>query len=166
MGTPSGVFAYFAYGSNMAVARLRTRCPSARLHAVGLIRAHALRWHKQGMDGSGKCDAFFTGHPSDRVWGAVYWIPAAERSALRRAEHFGVGYREKEVDVQLRAEGGKTGSIRAMTYAALLVDPDLRPQPWYRQLVIEGARDLALPVEYRRAIASVSTTETGGEPQR
>ena len=41
---------YFAYGSNMSVARLRMRTPSAR--KVGLFRlaSHDLRFHKRGAD--------------------------------------------------------------------------------------------------------------------
>ena len=63
---------YFAYGSNMSIARLRARVPGAERTGVFTLHEHALRFHKLSRnDGSGKCDAFYTGNASDRVVGAL-----------------------------------------------------------------------------------------------
>ena len=65
-------FLYFAYGSNLHPARLAARTPSC--HALGraVLARHVLRFHKRGRDGSAKCDAWFTGDPTDRLYGVVY----------------------------------------------------------------------------------------------
>ena len=44
---------YFAYGSNMSIARLSERAPSAEVIGVARLRSHVLRFHKVGTDGSG-----------------------------------------------------------------------------------------------------------------
>lgn len=58
----------FAYGSNMLVARLTERVPSARPIGIGQLKGHVLRWHKRSKDGSGKCDIEITESDADSVW--------------------------------------------------------------------------------------------------
>ena len=62
----------FSYGSNMSLARIRDRVPSARFFAVATLKAHRLKFHKISKDGSGKCDAKETENPEDKVVGIVY----------------------------------------------------------------------------------------------
>jgi hypothetical protein len=143
-------FRYFAYGSNMAIQRLQRRTPSASLLEVACLREHELRWHKPGRDGSGKCDAFFTGDPSHTVWGAVYAISNHERPMLDRVEHIGIGYESRTVTVH-----GRSGSIDVMAYCALQFETGLRPFDWYKNYVVQGARQLILPPEYITAIERV-----------
>ena len=77
---------YFAYGSNLLLARLGERTPSARRIERGRLSAHRLCWHKRGtLDGSGKCDAFLTGNTADLVWGALFEIADIERARLDAA---------------------------------------------------------------------------------
>ena len=65
---------YFAYGSNMSLLRLRERVPSAERLGVFKLEQHVLRFHKIGIDGSGKCDAFLTEDPNASVIGALFEI--------------------------------------------------------------------------------------------
>lgn len=153
-------FHTFAYGSNMAIGRLRRRTPSARLVGVGLLRGHSLLWHKRGMDGSGKCDARFTGNPADHVWGAVFAIDPAECAALDRAEHLGVGYRLRPVTVQL-----SHAWMDAWIYEAIQVDPHLLPYHWYKSYVLRGAMELRLPRAYRAGIEAFPSCPDP-DPQR
>ena len=81
---------YFAYGSNLLLARLRERTPSARRIERGRLSAHRLCWHKRGaVDGSGKCNAFMTGDTADVVWGALFAFADTERVRLDTAEGLG-----------------------------------------------------------------------------
>ena len=144
---------YFAYGSNMSSARLRERTPSARFVAVGRLPRHALRWHKLGRDGSGKCDVVCTGDQSgDVVWGVVYEIDLVEKADLDRVEGLGVGYGEREVCVATT-----DGDRPAWTDVAKpdQVDSALRPLPWYKAHVLRGAREHGLPADYIRSIEDV-----------
>ena len=144
---------YFAYGSNMLTARLRERVPFATPIGIGQLEGHALRWDKRSWrDGSGKCDAEFTGKRSDVVWGVVFEIDPEEKLALDQAEGLGNGYMEKAVNILTEA-----GPITAVTYLATDKDASLRPYHWYKALVIAGAREHGLPSSYRTLLELVIT---------
>ena len=134
---------YFAYGSNMSSKRLRARTPSARPVGVYTLRGFALRFHKVGKDGSGKCDAFRTGDSADRVVGVLYDLAPADEAHLDRVEGLGWGYRKERVEVE-----GPGGNIEsAFTYCAIRIDTSLRPYSWYLEHVLAGAREAGLPAE-------------------
>ena len=64
---------YFAYGSNMPKALIEERVGPCKRIGVAYITGYALRFHKESqVDHTGKCDAYCTGDPTDRVWGAIY----------------------------------------------------------------------------------------------
>jgi cation transport regulator ChaC len=147
---------YFAYGSNMSLARLRQRTPSARRVSVAFLEGHRLRFHKVSQrDGSAKCDAPQTDLPQDHVWGVVYRIAEAERPVLDCAEGLGMGYRLAWVNVRL--VGGEP--CRTFLYLATQVDERLLPFTWYKQHVLIGARENRLPEAYIRRIERVQACE-------
>ena len=147
---------YFAYGSNMSIRRLRARVPSASRVGSGILEGHRLRFHKVGrLDGSGKCDAQASGCPADRVYGVVYRIARRERVLLDRVEGEGAGYDARVVSIRLDA--GR--SLEAFTYRATHVDPALEPFTWYKEHVLRGALENALPARYVRLIAAVAARE-------
>lgn len=146
-------YLYFAYGSNMSTARLTARTPSARVVGRGRLPGHALRWHKRGRDGSGKCDVTVADAGLTAVvWGVLYRIDCAEKADLDRIEGLGVGYDEHEVVVSTEA-----GDMVARTYRAKpeAVDPALRPRRWYKAHVLTGAREHGLPAPYIEMIEAV-----------
>jgi gamma-glutamylcyclotransferase len=146
----NGSLLYFAYGSNLHPVRLRQRVPSARLVGVAELTHHALRFHKRGVCGSGKCNALYTGDSSDRVLGAVYEIAAEEKTGLDG--HEGEGYEVKHLTVSANGE-----MMDVFAYFALdsHIDDGLRPFLWYRELVVLGARYHGFPDEYRGLNLSV-----------
>lgn len=148
---------YFAYGSNMATGRLRTRAPSARPLGTARLPRHALRWHKRGRDGSGKCDiAAARAAAADAVvWGVLFDIECADKPRLDAAEGLGVGYDERTVEVL-----AEFGPCQAFTYQGRQshIDAGLRPKPWYKRYVVIGAREHGLPAAYQEALAAVRTT--------
>ncbi len=138
---------YFAYGSNMSIARLRERAPSAVPLGCHVLKLHDLRFHKASIDGSAKCDAFYTGREQDVIYGALFDIQASDKAVLDAAEGLGVGYDEKAVSVS--AAGGNV--IRAVTYVATAIDDTLAPYSWYLHHVLVGALETGLPAGYIRA---------------
>jgi gamma-glutamylcyclotransferase len=135
---------YFAYGSNMSISRLRERAPSALALGRHALKEHDLRFHKSSKDGSGKCDAFYTGDHVDIVFGALFDISPGEKSALDKAEGLGYGYEEKSVAV-LASDGS---SREATTYFATEIDEYLKPYTWYLNHVLVGAGETSLPDDY------------------
>lgn len=136
-------FLNFAYGSNMAMRRLRERTASARPVGIGRLADHRLMWHKSGQDGSAKCDIHATPGSDDQVWGVLFEIALSEKPRLDVAEGLGRGYRQKTVDV-LTADG----VVQALAYYATDIDTGLLPYDWYLAFVLAGALEHGLPAAY------------------
>jgi hypothetical protein len=138
--------AYFAYGSNMLTGRLRYLVPSTKLITVAKLPKHQLRFHKRSADGSGKCNAFFTGDEIDVVFGPVFEIPARQKRILDKFEGLGKGYSDACVNVSL-PDGS---SMAVQTYFAEqdYIDDDLKPYDWYKAFVVRGAEEHRLPQSY------------------
>ena len=147
---------YFAYGSNMSLARLRARVPSAVRLGCCTLDGHDLRFHKTSNDGSGKCDAYFTANRVDSIYGALFKIDPADKPALDRVEGLGYGYDKKQVTV-FTASGA---AVSATTYVATAIDHSLGPYTWYLNHVAIGASETGLPAEYiRRKIQLIEAFE-------
>jgi len=138
---------YFAYGSNLSSERLRQpdRAPSARVVGTATLSGHLLAWHKRGADGSGKCTLCPTGRRADGVWGVVWEIAEDDVARLDAVE--GPGYERIELVVTSANQ-----KMNVFSYLAREshVDSSLRPQGWYRALVVAGAREHGLPASWIR----------------
>ena len=152
-------FVYFAYGSNMCEGWLKApdRAPSAAYVAVAHLQDHALRWHKRSKDGSGKADAWYTGYEHDVVWGTLFTIADVDKPQLEKREGVGQGYHEVQVTVR-RVTGI---DCRAVTYVADpdYIDDSLKPYTWYKQIVVEGARQHRLPLDYVTTVDAVASQD-------
>lgn len=137
-------FVTFAYGSNMLSARLRNRVSTATVIGAGQLRGYSLKWDKRSRrDGSGKCDAQFTGSEADSVWGVLFRVETSQKLLLDEAEGLHQGYEEKEVHIQTGE-----GSVKAQLYYATDKDVSCRPFNWYKAFVVAGAREHNLPPDY------------------
>ncbi len=143
---------YFAYGSNMSVARLQQRTPSAIPVGICSLAGHQLRFHKRGRDGSAKCDAYATGGQKDLTWGRLYTLDVAEKPLLDQVEGLGYGYEQKIIELELDGR-----QIDACTYVATDVDDGLQPFHWYKHHVLVGAREAGLADEYLTMIENVES---------
>lgn len=145
---------YFSYGSNMSTKRLIARAPGAVKVGSGRLAMHQLRFHKiSHRDGSAKCDAEETGNSEHVVYGVLFQITELEKTRLDRYEGLGQGYTQKTVEVELL--GGNV--IHAYLYSATLIDPGLKPYSWYKEHVLRGAREHALPESYIRMIEKITS---------
>jgi gamma-glutamylcyclotransferase (GGCT)/AIG2-like uncharacterized protein YtfP len=143
---------YFAYGSNLALARFKARVSSAIDHGLSCLPGHRLAFHKVSQsDGSAKCDAEYTGNSRDEVHGILYWIHQGQLGTLDRIEGNGVGYQRRKVTVL--SPCGRT--CEAESYFATVIDKSLRPFDWYKEHVLRGALSRNLPEPYVRMIDAV-----------
>lgn len=142
---------YFAYGSNMSVARLRERAPSAEVVGMARLRHHRLCFHKVGTDGSGKCNIWHTGNGRDVVFGVIYEIAEADMQRLNAAENLGTGYELQTLPLELD-DGGIT---QAQAYVAIPINDALAPFDWYHALVVAGAREHGMPEAYVQRLEAV-----------
>lgn len=142
---------YFAYGSNMSSRRLKYRTPNVECIGVYMLKQYDLRFHKRSVDGSGKCDAFFTGHDDDLTWGVVYEIDEEEKLYLDTIEGVGKGYEIQNVVVH--DELGE--KLDVFMYVATDIDPAAIPYSWYKIHVLTGALESYLPQAYLEKINAV-----------
>ncbi len=150
---------YFAFGSNLASARLLQRIPAATVQSVATLSEHQLCWRKNDRGQSGKCDIDFTGDPDHLVYGVVYHMTANEKLELDVYETTGFGYDHKTIEVTT-LEGN---SIDAFTYFALDIDHNQQPFHWYKEHVLRGALEHDFPLDYVeqiRATLSIDDHDT------
>lgn len=140
---------YFAYGSNLSSARLLHRLPAAESLGVARLQGFSLNFHKRGMDGSAKCNAFAG---TGAIYGVLYHINSADQARLDAIEGLDTGYRAAQVEVNLNEN-----MQSALTYLATHIDGRLQPFDWYLEHVLTGAREWRLPHHYITAIESVET---------
>ena len=127
---------YFAYGSNMPSARLRARIPSAEPLGAARLEGFALRINKRGRDGTAKAN--LARARVGVVWGVVYRLAATDWEAL---DGFEGGYVRFEATVALR----RGGELDVHTYRSDRLIEAVPPHAWYRELILEGAREHELP---------------------
>ena len=149
---------YFGYGSNMLLARLQRRVPSAEPVLNAALPEHGLRFHKRSRDGSGKCN--IVAEAGETVHGVVFEVSSADLDALDEAEQQGRRYRRRSVTVH-----GPETAVDAFAYVAdpFYVDDALHPYEWYHALVLAGARQHNLPEAY---VAQIEAVPTIPDPNR
>ena len=150
---------YFAYGSNMSSKRLNARVLGANIIGVYSLKQYDLRFQNVGSDGSGKCNAFFTG--SDHtIFGVLYYLDASEKTVL---DGFERGYQVKKVVVT--SEFGQNED--AFTYSGKASDSDVFTPPfcWYKQHVVAGAIEAGLPEQYLNQLKAI-TAQDDPDPAR
>ena len=132
--------------------RIEQRLGRCELTGVVSLGGYALRFHKRGGDGSGKCDAYRTGKSTDILYGVVYSLTRTQRDMLDDFE--GPGYASQNVSVNAGAR-----LLTAYAYVARSehVETELQPFGWYKSIVLAGARTHGLPAHYIARIAAVES---------
>lgn len=127
---------YVAYGSNLNIQQMAHRCPTAKLHATGVIKDYELQ---------------FKGHPQSafatiskklgaEVPVAVWEIQKADEYFLDRYEGFPSHYFKRDVPVELN-DGRE---INAMVYIMNLRQNFGMPSTHYYKTVLQGYLDCKL----------------------
>ena len=119
-------FLYFAYGSNMWMPRIKSRCPSATAVGPGRLTGWKAVYDKPSVDGSAKLNI----RPlvNSLVDGVIFEIDASERVALDAAEP---GYEPITVEI---------GRREVLTYSWTGEASTKAPYEWYVSMVEAGAQ--------------------------
>src|SRR5262245_24809627 len=127
---------YFAYGSNMSRALMRSHCPAAMAIGPADLDGHRFIITADGY-------ASVVPRPGGVVHGVLWRLTARDLAALNAYESIPTGlYRIAKMSVQT-ADRRAT----ALVYLARSGTPG-RPKPDYLELVIEAAREWQLPEKY------------------
>ena len=128
---------YFAYGSNMDLAALRTRCPRAqRLGVARLVR------HRFALMGSGY--ATVRRDAGAEVHGVLFDLALSDVPPLDRYEEVDGGLYVKALQRVLRQDGR---SSQALIYIGA-DETDGGPVPGYMEAIVAAAQAAALPARY------------------
>ena len=126
----NGLYAYFAYGSNLLPARLLQRCPTAVPYAPAILPNYRL---------TERLYADVDYAPGKQVHGFVYLLRAHDVARLDRCEGYPRIYRRYTVDVIL----GDGTELPALIYEMTPKTKEIRnglPYPEeYRKICREGA---------------------------
>jgi hypothetical protein len=142
---------YFAYGSNLLLARMRERIPGAEPLGAARLAGYRLCLDKRGRDGSGKAN--LREDANGCVWGVVYRFDACEWPRLDACEP---GYERFALSVEL---AGALHAAHAYRSHRLIRDPV--PFAWYKRLIVAGAREHGLPQEWLRLLEALPERADG-----
>ncbi len=141
---------YFAYGSNLSLARLRSRVPEAVAMGPGRLCGWALCFDKHGRDGTAKASIEPT--VGAEVWGVVYRIVPEHRGPLDEAEGLGSHYEMHRVEVEVGADG----VWEAYTYVALRRKQGLRIASGYLEHMVVGIAEHGLPESWLQHVRALT----------
>lgn len=129
---------YVAYGSNLNLRQMKSRCPTAKLYGTGTVEGYELQF--KGQPNS----AFATIAPKEgaSVPVAVFEIKPQDEQSLDRYEGYPSHYFKQDVPVQLDGE-----EVKAMVYLMNLKMGFGMPSPYYYQTVYEGYNDCELDTD-------------------
>ena len=133
---------YFAYGSNMSRAQMRSRAGAVLSEQPARLESYELIFNKKVRGGT--ASANIRPAPGRVVHGVLYQIPESAFRNLDRFESAPEHYRRIEVTVTDSA--GK--KIPAQVYIATRVEAGLRPAAHYLKTILYGAGEHGLPEEY------------------
>jgi len=146
---------FFAVGTNMDQAVLRSWAPSARRRTIASLPGFRLTWHKRSADG-GKLTARRTGQPDDVVWGVVYEVDGRDGQRIDDAQR-AVGYRDERVTVV--GPDGAEHDASIYIAGAEMIDASLLPTRSYRDPIVDAARANGLPAEYVEELAATAVVD-------
>lgn len=154
----------FAYGSNMLLERIKVRAPDAVRVDIGHISGMDFEYNKIGRrkNGTHSGKANMETCEGGVVWGVIYSMPDDQFETINVLEK---GYSPMDVLIQSEANG----KIHCKTFVAEDVNTDesLRPYHWYKDLVLAGAAQNGLPVDYIHQIVEItSDPDPGGDKYR
>jgi len=133
---------YFAYGSNMSRAQMRSRAGTVLSEQPARLENYELVFNKKARGGT--ATANIRPAAGRVVHGLLYQIPESSFRSLDRFESVPEHYRRIEVTVTDSA--GK--KLPAQVYIAANVETGLRPASHYLKTILEGAGEHGLPEEY------------------
>jgi len=132
----------------------RLQCRGINITTVGSAKllSHKLIFHKVSIDGSGKCDIYYTNNNLDITYGVVFQIHEKDKNLLDSIEGKGSGYEEKNITVYLI---NSEKPLEVFTYYATNIDDSLIPYCWYKKHVLLGAENNHLPEDYIEYIKNI-----------
>ena len=146
---------YVAYGSNLSVAQMAVRCPTAKVVGTGIL--HGWRLLFKGCATIERAEGYET---PVLVWD----IGEGDEKALDRYEGFPSFYYKEDVDVAMDGEiAGFKAGLKAMVY---IMDGRHRcgmPSPYYYEVLRQGYEDFGFDMDILEKALKESVGKTSAE---
>lgn len=146
-------FVYFAYGSNMWLPQMRSRCPSAKPLGTAVLHGWSPTYDKPSRDGSAKLNIKST--DGGEVRGVLYRIDEEERPALDAAE-------DRYDGIWVEATSSVGDTVEALTYRWTGIPTGRLPYDWYVAAVQAGAKEHGVHETY---YSNHLSAETMADPE-
>lgn len=149
---------YIAYGSNLNLEQMASRCPTARVAEASQLTGHRLLFRGARAGAVATVEPFDGGSVPVLVWE----ITPADEAALDRYEGFPFLYRKETLEVEL---GGKT--VTAMAYIMNkempvgVYRPLGQPGAHYYSIILEGYKTAGFDTDILRK-ATIESVESDG----
>lgn len=140
----TGPLRYFAYGSNLDAAQMRSRCPGAMPVSAARLDGWQFRIGHRGY-------ATIQPAADGVVWGGLWDVTDDHLASLDRHEGVAAGiYRRERLTVSVG-----TANVDAVVYIEEHVE-DGPPKPGYLDRILRGAAEFGLPETYRDDLARLA----------
>ncbi len=147
---------YFAYGSNMNFAQMKSRCPGATKIGNGRLNDYEICFPRKSPSRQGKGVASICEKANTYVEGVVFELTSADWNSLDRCEGVPDSYIRKLVVISMN--GGK--EIEAETYIANPMEGyPFKPAKLYMDLIIRGAEENGLSKDYIEKLKKIEYDE-------
>lgn len=137
---------FFAYDDRMFEPILRLALPQYQVLQLGYVEGYKLYFHRYSESLSGgKANMIRVDDSEQKVYGLLIEVPPRQKYLLDEASSLGYGVQETSVKVMT-----EQGAQFALTYVCHKdnVMEDLVPFSWYKDLLVAGAKNHQLPLEY------------------
>ena len=143
---------YFAYGSNLSVEQMASRCPDSRIADVAQLFCYRLSFSSYSNRWNG---AVATVLPASNacVWGLLYKLSRQDLAKLDEIE----GYRYRREEIELKLRDGATQ--KAWTYIMNKHDAFSPPSRLYLSHLQIGAQLFNFPLWYQTMLKTVPYRE-------
>ena len=130
------MYAYFAYGSNMATSQMWRRCPDAEEGELATLRGWKLVFvgKSQTWGGKGVASVVYTGNQKDIVQGGLFYVHAEDLAFLDRCEGHPAVYQRTVEKVEVE----DLSPISAYVYSRPAQTPQNKPSKEYLARIKEG----------------------------
>lgn len=135
-GRMNGLYAYFAYGSNLLPSRIFRRCPQAVAYSAAVLKNYRL---------TERLYADVDYSPGSQVYGFVYLLRASDIAFLDRFEGYPRTYKRYVVDVTLDDGSEIPALVYEMTEETKAARNGMAYPEEYRIMCRDGARIHQIP---------------------
>lgn len=157
-----GQILYFAYGSNMSVAQMTKRCPSAAMVGLGRLPGFELVFNRKGSYRPGAVASIEPKRDQTAIVHGVVWrISTEDLEELDRIEDPTAYYR-RTLPIQLKDDG----EVECEVYISFPNTTDLPPDPEYLTLIVTAAKEVGLPQPYIKGLEQIVSRGTPSQGEK